>query len=595
MQQRPSPAAIAFAVLCFSLATTPHVLAQTTIKERVEIAPRRSNPARLASNVAWNTVYPGTIIISGDFCTNDSNLTKIMVLQPIQCTIANCGGQYTLPGHWKANTPVSVYVMQNHCYQCGCAEWDPHPWDSYYPDSVKPGWTFIEGVVQSELFMISMGGDPIPTGTTVEADNYYGTDLDHFRVKCTPDSMSYGDTSVVTVTAVDHGDQEVNYGADSLLTFQVDSTRLGSFINLAGALVPSPLNGIRYADAHAGRIKFVSTGPPADSLTKVLVTAYQTTNPSVMGVDTVRIRDPFDLDIVDPAAGVRVDSTISPIPSMPHLSAKAHVTGRRNSSVKYFWSFALKWNHWSPTFKADRSRDTIEWISLDDEWCDTLVVSNSDTCRSLFQWGSDIRGGFIDSLRVTAQCRSRSVTKTRSTPYRILGLDPTKAAVKSGISLKMQVILYKEGMFHQFGKDSLPSYGYPAGYGVAKMDPPTSDQQFWSWTANRAAGVSKYARCVSNALGYGDRIRTAQVFKKKWYSNATDLDTNQQRLDAFQQYNGYHHWYWTPDFPEDENTTGHWIEKPPLKPKSADSTGYGRDAERIYQNILKGQYPPNWN
>ena len=333
-----------------------------------------------------------------------------------------------------------------------------------------------------------------------------------------------------------------------------------------------------------------------DSVSTIRIKVSETSDPSIAGVDTVRIRDPFDLDIIEPASGVRIDSTISRIPSMPHLSSKAKVTGRKNSPVTYYWDFTLKWFHWNPIFEdSTGKRIGKEWVPLTAVWSDTLVVSGADTCRSSFQWGNDIRGGFIDTLTVTAKCRARSVTKSRNTSYRILGLNPSKSDVKDSISRRMQVILYKESKFCQFGSDSLPVFGSPAGYGVAMMDPPTSDQQFWSWKANRAAGVTKFAGCVSNAEDYGNRIRTGRYFKHWHYQNATDLDTNQQRLDAFQQYNGGHHWYWDPDRPRHRNTTGHWYENPHLNPGTGDANGYGRDAERIYQNILRGQYPSEWN
>jgi hypothetical protein len=87
-----------------------------------------------------------------------------------------------------------------------------------------------------------------------------GSGFDHFRVQFTPDTIAYRDTSRITVTAVDAGNQEVSLGGSTLLTFTLDSTRYGQFINPSGQLVSSPLSNVSYSDAKAGNVRFVANG-----------------------------------------------------------------------------------------------------------------------------------------------------------------------------------------------------------------------------------------------------------------------------------------------------------------------------------------------
>jgi len=83
---------------------------------------------------------------------------------------------------------------------------------------------------------------------------------DHYIVYASPDTIARKDTTKLTVIAVDYASYEVVIPSNTQLTFSLDSVQYGSFINASGQRVSSPLSGILYGDARAGRIKFFADG-----------------------------------------------------------------------------------------------------------------------------------------------------------------------------------------------------------------------------------------------------------------------------------------------------------------------------------------------
>jgi hypothetical protein len=81
-----------------------------------------------------------------------------------------------------------------------------------------------------------------------------------YRITLSPDSLLHGDTTVVTVAAVDSNNQLQLWPDTTHLTFTLDSTRYARFISPTGDSVQSPLRSVLYSDAKVGKVKVVADG-----------------------------------------------------------------------------------------------------------------------------------------------------------------------------------------------------------------------------------------------------------------------------------------------------------------------------------------------
>jgi hypothetical protein len=70
------------------------------------------------------------------------------------------------------------------------------------------------------------------------------------------------------------------------LSISLDSAQYGAFINPAGQRVPSPLNGVLYSDARAGKVKFVADGLKPASL-PLPASKLRASSTELQGADTV--------------------------------------------------------------------------------------------------------------------------------------------------------------------------------------------------------------------------------------------------------------------------------------------------------------------
>jgi len=111
------------------------------------------------------------------------------------------------------------------------------------------------------------------TGLNGAGELYVAPSGGSFRISVNPDTLTHGDTAIVTITALDGQGQEMALAGTTPLNVSIDSTQYGAFINPAGQRVPSPLTGILYSDtgilysdARAGKVKFVADGLKPASL-----------------------------------------------------------------------------------------------------------------------------------------------------------------------------------------------------------------------------------------------------------------------------------------------------------------------------------------
>jgi hypothetical protein len=82
-----------------------------------------------------------------------------------------------------------------------------------------------------------------------------------FRVTFARDTIQYGDTSAITVVAVDANNSEITIPGSTSLMFSATQdidTLWGYFIDPSGQRQFSPLMNVSYTDARAGRVKFLA-------------------------------------------------------------------------------------------------------------------------------------------------------------------------------------------------------------------------------------------------------------------------------------------------------------------------------------------------
>ncbi|MGA9119244.1 MAG: hypothetical protein WB699_07740 [Bacteroidota bacterium] len=301
---------IPLTILFFLLVVCCHPMsAQVVIKERVSIHPGVQKRAYLVSEdtgAVWCTPAAGRIVVDGGQASLEPcNIAEIVVLQPAPAVICNSNPLDTLPGNWRSGTAVAMILIDNP----GTGQ------TVYYPDSVSCyiGWgKFHYGFWYSSAWIIP------------------GTDFDHFRVEVQPDTIAYGDTAKILVTAVDHGNQEVELEGSTQLTISIDSTQFGVFLDPSGNPEQSPLSGISYDDAKAGRLHFVANGErrDGDSLRVGTVRVTQSSDTSRTGTGSLAIVDTISVEIIDPEAGIIATKTISTDPAMPVITARARLKGR---------------------------------------------------------------------------------------------------------------------------------------------------------------------------------------------------------------------------------------------------------------------------
>jgi hypothetical protein len=595
---------------------------QVTIKERVQIAPGTISTRRGHSPLDHTTSY----VVTPGFFGNQQSGTMALFLNL---------------SRWKAMPPANAYIVVRHhdttytlsapnyapitssgwsWYADYCTgntdevdsifslQWDPRKRLSAFIPNVRVGDSLFSTYYGTGVAPLSHVD---PYGTSADLVMTYAYDshcypsgdseiigetgviylepapsgFTGFRVITGADTLSILDTTSIRVVAINSDSSEVPLDPNTLITFSLDSTRLGSFIDPLGNVVSSLLSNVKYSDARVGNVRFLPTIVQDTATVKgfsIMVAGSQKT-----GSHKVYVRDMIELILVDPKEGSTFTGTISSVPAMPALIAKAKIIGRGTSTAVYNWKFSLRWDHHT---------STTTFAPLVDTFLQTITVNSADSCVWPILWDTKTRGGWLDTLFVSVTCRGKTVKTQRNNPYRILGLNTDRTTMRTNLNTEMQVILYKEDWpgrrFLHFQADSTPSYGSPSGYGVAKLDPPPDPQQYWNWVSNKAGGVARFGSAQNSAATYGARVKAGTSFREWYhgrkYAGASDLSFDQQVYDSFQMYNGYHYWRWFPNDPNVPSGSGQW--------RKSDHHAYGDDAYTIRQSILLfGQYPSDWN
>ena len=299
---------------------------------------------------------------------------------------------------------------------------------------------------------------------------------------------------------------------------------------------------------------------------------------------------------------------ISAAPEMPLSGVISQLKYFSSGAVNFYWDLTVRW-------KGPNDRQT-EGVYTGQE-----SGLNSDPVTLPFDWQGIIRGGDNVILHVLAIAGTRTYEANIENPFKIVGANPSKQSIKAELTLEEQVLAYLESRFRQFNSQQFPLWGYPDGWGVMQVDPPSNDEQLWDWKKNVAEGKRRFQReKVRLAQTYSDRVRSGTTWRPikkngKWkkevidpvdpnwyqrpYNKAEDLSEDELIYEMFQRYNGGVYCRWDPDRPGDPESGGTWIMLYGL----TDPIHYGSTAHAVYTVVRKvqsGELPPNrlppgWN
>jgi len=442
--------------------------------------------------------------------------------------------------------------------------------------------------------------------------------VDHFYVYTNPDTISDSASTTMYVQAQDKSNENMDYDGNVQITASPSGYgHLGNSIPCVivgpkgnsgkgitmSALPKSRISGkklqtvnstgeksvaagdsvleVSYWTANYGQVFYTADGAAPDSNMTInfTVTAVDQTSVTGQGYVVIKGNGP-KLEVVYPTDELKASKDITEDPVMPDIVPKARLENYKGGTVNFQWNLRVQW-------------EGPDGRQFDDPFPGNTTAKNSQESKWTIDWNKMIRGGDELTLDVTATAGGKVYDKTVNHPFIITGKNPSKDQVKAGLTLEQQVIVYLESKskWCQFGKDGFPSFGGPHGYGLMQLDPISDNEQAWDWKANIAEGQSRFEKKKTSASNHPANVRR----KGGAYRYATDYTQQQFLTDAFQLYNGFHYWTWTPADPS--RGGGTWVKDPNLgKPKA--EGGYGRDygglAIQVYNNVVNGNPPDGW-
>jgi hypothetical protein len=286
------------------------------------------------------------------------------------------------------------------------------------------------------------------------------------------------------------------------------------------------------------------------------------------------------LDIIYPILDNHIE-WITEEPKMPEIICKAKLKNIFFSGFYNLdWFFSVSWrrNHGGYTKK-----DLIG----------TVIGYSHDIVEIKIPWGEEIIGGDKVVLQLMAVTNQGIFKSKIENPFKILGKNPSIQAVKEGLTLQLQIIVYKEtgsaeGKWNHFYSSGYPIFGPPHGYGLMQLDTPNTAQQYWNWKENKTEGISRLQVKYEMANAFYNRLRRVN-------HNVQFYNTDELLMQTFQLYNGgYYYNDWEPDDRNHPERGGKWKKgNPTVWPGHTDC--YAEEAWAIYSDILNGIYPPYWD
>jgi hypothetical protein len=129
---------------------------------------------------------------------------------------------------------------------------------------------------------------------TMHLIEYADNEIDSFHVSTDADTLEPGDTTRITIIAIDSTGQETWADSTMLLRISALPDTLGTLIGANGLPATAPLTNVRYADAREGRIRFAANTTPPPSTTTVAIQAEQSADPTKSGAKTLFVSGRID-------------------------------------------------------------------------------------------------------------------------------------------------------------------------------------------------------------------------------------------------------------------------------------------------------------
>ncbi len=310
------------------------------------------------------------------------------------------------------------------------------------------------------------------------------------------------------------------------------------------------------------------------------------------------------LEIILPKQGGN-NETITGEPKMPTVICQAQLQNYNGGQVTLNWEYKVDYH-------LQTRSGTYTYIG-------STTGSGSNITIWNVPFDNIFRGGKV-TLTLKAITDAGKTYPAMVSPNSIVGENPSPSDARAGVDLSLQVLMYKESRFRQFDSKGYPLYGpgKNGGYGICQPDNPVAnEQELWNWKDNRDKGSQILAKKAALAAGYAVRIRNGRTWQKdasdRWqandpvpfgwygeisptgkyirqipYPNARDLQQGEElQKETFQRNNGGHYWRWMPDIKGNSESLGHWISEP--------TNSYGDDWWNIYQNVINGNPPGDWN
>jgi hypothetical protein len=295
--------------------------------------------------------------------------------------------------------------------------------------------------------------------------------------------------------------------------------------------------------------------------------------------ETIKKNEP-ELEIIYPTKDSE-DKWITEEPKMPEIICKARL--KNNYFGGFYsldWFFIVSWkrNHGGYTQES---------------FVGTVQGFNHNIVEINIPWGNKIIGGDKIILQLSTVTNKGLFTKKIENPFKISGKNPSVQSVKEGLTLQLQVIVYKEtdrleGKWKHFYLSGYPVFGPPHGYGLMQLDPPDNDQQYWNWQENKEEGKRRLLDKYVMAKALYNKLR-------KVNHNIQYYDDTELLMQTFQLYNGgYYYNAWVPNDKKHPEKGGNWKKGNPKVWHGHDDS-YAEEAWEIYSDVIDGNYPPYWN
>jgi hypothetical protein len=294
-------------------------------------------------------------------------------------------------------------------------------------------------------------------------------------------------------------------------------------------------------------------------------------------------------------------SRIDKLPKMPPLDIEATVNNSTWSGiVNYFWEMTINWvdplgKLWSKEFNYADSRESRLGI-WHVNWGDKFVGGDNITIesRATFAGNEYEADSWIDKLT-------------------ILGNNPDKADVVSGVSEYQRGVIYQESKYRHFTANGFPSVNVnidektnkkkSADYGLMQINTINNPGllQVWNWTENKKRGLKILSDFFENASAWPGRIRNGDNWSSEdEYSEAgyrgcpESFPADSVMLiwkETYRRYNGGNlrsYWTWTPTDKRDPDKGGNW-KRIEHEGRLDDASKY---ADAVWQNIQN--HPNDW-